>query len=294
MSRPWGSVGRSHASTEPATWLRARCRNTMPDSPNLSRIHLHPIKSLDGVSVAECRIGPGGGLALDRVWAVYSEDGRLFNGKSTAAMHVIRAAYSPDVSSVTLSAGDEWRDVAPQTFGFPGDYAAAGEWFSRFLERPLVVQYAAEGFPDDTDRNGPTVISTATLEAVSEWFPGMDLEEARRRFRTSLEIGGVPAFWEDRLYGSDEGDPVRFMVGDVNIAGTNPCPRCPVPARDSRIGRDMIGFQKRFIELRRSHLPSWASKPDGIENFYHLAINTRVAATEHGKVLRVGDPVSLG
>jgi uncharacterized protein len=265
----------------------------MPDKPHLAGIHLHPIKSLDGVTVRECAVGPGGGLALDRVWALYSEAGRLINGKSTAAMHVIRAAFSPDVSSVTFSAGDERRDVAPQTFGFPGDYAAAGEWCSRFLERPLVVQYAAEGFPDDTDRNGPTVISTATLQAVADWFPGMDLEEARRRFRTSLEIRGVPAFWEDRLYGSDEHEPVRFMVGDVNIAGTNPCPRCPVPARDSRSGVDVIGFQKRFSELRRTHYPSWACQPDGIDDFYHLAINTRVAATEHGKVLRVGDQISL-
>jgi len=55
----------------------------------------------------------------------------------------------------------------------------------------------------------------------------------------------------------------------------------------------MVGFQKRFNELRRTHFPSWACQPDRIDNFYYLAINTRVAPTEHGKVLRVGDPVSL-
>ena len=30
---------------------------------------------------------PGGGLALDRVWALYSEDGRFINGKSSAGIH---------------------------------------------------------------------------------------------------------------------------------------------------------------------------------------------------------------
>lgn len=265
----------------------------MPESPHLAGIHLHPIKSLDGVSVPECRIGPGGGLELDRAWALCSENGRFINGKSTPAIHLIRAVFASDLRSVTLSAGDQHRGVEPETFGFPGDSAAAGEWFSRFFDRDVVVRNAAEGFPDDTDRNGPTVVSTATLQAVAEWFPGVDLEEARRRFRTSLEIGGVPAFWEDRLYGVDESGPVRFTVGDVNIAGTNPCPRCTVPARGSLSGDDMVGFQKRFNELRRTHFPSWARPPERIDNFYHLAINTRVAPTEHGKVLRVGDPVSL-
>jgi uncharacterized protein YcbX len=108
-----------------------------------------------------------------------------------------------------------------------------------------------------------------------------------------LEIGGVSAFWEDRLFGVRERDAVRFTVGDVNIAGTNPCPRCTVPARDSLSGSDTIGFQKRFSDLRRSHYPSWACQPDQIDDFYHLAINTRVSPTEHGKVLRVGDFVSV-
>ncbi len=265
----------------------------MQDTRHLAGIHLYPIKSLDGVAVRECRIGPGGGLALDRVWALCSEGGRFINGKSTAAIHLIRAVFAVDVSSVTLSEGDGRRGIEPQTFGFPGDFAGAGEWFSRFFERKVVVRYAAEGFPDDTDRNGPTVISTATLQAVSDWFPGMDLEESRRRFRTSLEIGGGPAFWEDRLFGVHERDAVRFTIGDVNVEGTNPCPRCTVPARDSLSGSDMIGFQKRFSALRRTHYPSWACQPERIDDFYHLAINTCVATTEHGKVLRVGDPVSL-
>ena len=263
----------------------------MRGSPHLSEIRLHPIKSLDGVTVPECRIGPGGGLELDRVWALYSTDGQWINGKSTAAVHLIRAAFAPDLSSVTLSAAGDRRNVAPRTFAFPGDFTAAEEWFSEYFERPVVVRYAAEGFPDDAIRNGPMVISSATLRTVSEWFPGVDLEESRRRFRTPLEIDGVCAFWEDRLFSVHESDAVRFTIGDVSIEGTNPCPRCAVPARDSLSGADTSGFQKRFSDLRRAHYPPWAREPDRIKHFYHLGINTRVAPTEHGKVLRVGDLV---
>ena len=41
----------------------------MPHAPHLADIRLHPIKSLDGVSVQQARIGIGGGLDLDRAWA---------------------------------------------------------------------------------------------------------------------------------------------------------------------------------------------------------------------------------
>lgn len=263
------------------------------NAPCLSHIRLHPIKSLDGVSVTESRIGPGGGLELDRVWALHSADGSFIDGKSRSALHRIRTTFAPDISSVTVSAPDDPRAIVPRLLEFPGDVAAASEWFSGYLDQHVLVRYDAEGFPDDTIRNGPMVISTATLQAVADWFPGMDLEESRRRFRTPLEIGGVCAFWEDQLFREQESDAVQFTIGGVSIEGTNPCPRCAVPARDSLSGVAMSGFQKRFSELRRANLPAWARTPERITHFYHLGINTRVALTEVGKPLRVGDPVTL-
>jgi uncharacterized protein len=259
--------------------------------PRLAGIRLHPIKSLDGVTVPECRIGPGGGLESDRVWALHSADGTLINGKSTATIHRIRAAFAPDLSSVTLSASDDRRDIAPRTFAFPGGFLPAAGWFSGYFKRQVVVRHAAEGAPDDTLRNGPMVVSTASLQAVSSWFPRIDLEEVRRRFRTPLEVDGVGAFWEDRLFSVQETDAVRFTIGDISIEGINPCPRCVVTARDSLSGVATRGFQKRFSAQRRASYPSWACEPDRIRHFYHFGLNTRVAPTECGKLLRVGDPV---
>jgi uncharacterized protein len=263
----------------------------MRDKPSLAEIRLHPIKSLDGVSVPQSRIGVGGGLELDRVWALFSDAGDYLNGKRTAAIHLIRAAFAPDISSVMLSAPGHRRNVAPQEFAFPDDTATAAQWFSAFFDRPVVVRYAPEGFPDDTVRNGPMIISTETLRTVSSWFPEFAPEEARRRFRTPLEIDGVCAFWEDRLFSEHESNAVRFTIGDITFEGTNPCPRCVVSARDSLTGIDSSGFQRRFIELRRNNFPAWACAPERITHFYHLGINTRVASTEYGKVLRVGDAV---
>jgi uncharacterized protein YcbX len=239
-------------------------------TPHLANIRLHPIKALDPISVNEARIGPNGGLELDRVWALYSADGRWVNAKRTAAMHLIRAAYALDTSSVTLTVPGDRRDIPAMTFAFPGDPEGPAEWFSMYFEQAIQVRYTREGFPDDGLAAGPTIVSTASLETVCEWFPGMTLDEARRRFRTTLEInsldsgdaGGengyastsekLPPFWEDRLFAESETSVVRFKIGDVAFEGSNPCARCPVPARESQTGVDTLGFQKQFIELRRA------------------------------------------
>jgi uncharacterized protein YcbX len=281
------------------------CVQTHTLLPRLTGIRLHPIKSLDPVSVREARIGPGGGLEHDRAWALFSVDGRWVNGKRTAAMHLIRATYAPDLSSVTLAVPGDRRNIPARTFPFPGGAEEAAEWFSVYFEQQILVRHVPEGFPDDTIANGPTIISTASLQAVCDWFPGVTLDNARQRFRTTLEIdsadavanaaranGHLPAFWEDQLYGEDERSVVRFRIGEVNFEGSNPCARCPVPARDAQTGADLSGFQKRFSDLRRENLPPWAPAAR-FDHFYRLATNTRVAPTETGKPLRVGDAVIL-
>jgi uncharacterized protein len=272
-------------------------------SPRLARIRLYPIKSLDPIEVPEARIGPNGGLEFDRAWALYTVDGRWVNGKRTPAIHRVRAAYPPDLNSVTLSAPGDTRKMFTAKLAFPGDTERAGEWFSAYFEQQIMVRYAREGFPDDGLAPGPTIISTASLQAVCEWFPELTLEEARLRFRATLEIAADPdqvgvahnelaAFWEDRLFAEDERSVVRFRIGDVAFEGSNPCARCAVPSRDSRIGEIIPDFTRRFSERRRATLPSW-SPESRFDHYYRLATNTRVPSAETGNLLRLGDPLSL-
>src|SRR2546421_2296640 len=272
-----------------------------PVSPRLANICLYPIKSLDPFPVREARIGPGGGLEFDRAWALYSADGQWVNGKRTAAVHLIRAAFAPNVSSVTLSVPGDRRKIPTKTFAFPGDTAAASKWFSNFFEQPITVRHSPEGFPDDTIANGPTIVSTASLQAVCGLFTGMTIEDTRLRFRTTLEIDGdrsavspaeVPAFWEDQLFSAEERGGVPFRIGEVNFEGSNPCARCPVPPRVPHTGVIIPGFQKIFSDYRRSHVPGWC--PEALfDHYYRLATNTRVASIDACIVLRVGDLIDL-
>jgi uncharacterized protein len=257
-------------------------------NPRLARIQIHPIKSLDPVEVQPATIGPAGCLQLDRAWAIYSLDGRLVNATRVPALHLIRAVYAPDFSSATLSAPSVRRSIPVATFAFPTDTEPAAAWFGEFLKQSVMVRHDSNGIPDDLIANGPTIISTASLVAVCSWFPGLTVAEARLRFRSSLEIDGVPAFWEDQLFGPEIRSVVRFQIGEVAFEGSYPCIRCPIPARNPHTGAGTIGFQKRFAQLRRAQLPDW-SHAERFEHFYCLATNTRIASTESGKHLSVGD-----
>ena len=272
----------------------------MPEpAPKLANIRLHPIKSLDPLEVPEARISPSGGLVHDRSWALYSVDGKWVNGKRTPVIHLIRAAYSPDARSVTLSVPGDRRRIPTRTFAFPEGHDEASEWFSVFFEQQIIVRYSENGFPDDSIANGPTIVSTASLQAVSAWFgpsprgfAGLTVDDLRLRFRATLEINGVPAFWEDHLFGADERSSIRFTIGEVHFEGSNPCARCPVPPRDPHTGATLDGFQKRFTQFREATVPPW-SPTERFDHYYRLSTNTRVASTESGKLLRTGDPLTL-
>jgi hypothetical protein len=262
-----------------------------PTAPRLAHIQIHPIKSLDPVEVSAATIGPAGSIQFDRAWAICTLDGRLVTATRAPVLHLVRATYDPNFASVTLAVPDD-RNVPLATFAFPSDTASAAEWFSKFLGYPVMVRHDPAGIPDDLIANGPTVISTASLQAVCEWFPGMTIAEARLRFRATLELDGVPPFWEDQLFGAELRSVVRFHIGEVAFEGSYPCIRCPIPARDPHTGADTIGFQKHFAQQRRASLPSW-SHADRFEHFYCLATNTRIASTESGKPLHLGDTLLL-
>ena len=147
------------------------------------------------------------------------------------------------------------------------------------------------GFPDDTVSPGATIVSTATLEAIASWYPELTIADIRRRFRANIEIAGVPAFWEDRLFGAPE-KTVRFKIGNVEFRGVNPCQRCVVVTRDPLTGKPYPQFQKIFIEQRKNTLPQWTER-SRFNHFFRLAVNTKLSSTEAGKKIRVGDFITV-
>lgn len=263
--------------------------------PRLARITVYPIKSFDGVRVAESAFVAAGGLESDRRFALIDDHGRFVNGKRLAELHRVRAAYADDLSTVTLVDGDG----RSETFALRAGDADLARWCrDRFGIAATLRENVEAGFPDDLNAAGPTLVSTATLRRAGEWFD-LDREESRRRFRANLEIDAAepddcPAFWEDRLFAPDAAPDARavveFRIGDVLLHGVNPCARCVVPTRDSRTGEAAPHFVREFGARRRDELPPWAP-PTAFDHFYRLAVNTRVPPSQTGRRIRTGDVV---
>ncbi len=257
--------------------------------PQLACIFIFPIKSLDGIATNQATVLESGALKGDREFAIVDEKGKFVNAKRNAAIHRIRSRFSLADRTVTL-----WLEEASETvtFHLEGDRIQLESWFSDYFGFPVkVVQDQQVGFPDDTASPGPTVISTATLKRVADWFPNLELEDMRLRFRTNLEFGNAEPFWEERLYGL-EGTTTPFRIGEVAFTGVNPCQRCVVPTRDAFTGEAYPGFQKTLTAQRQETLPAWVER-SRFNHFYRLAVNTRIDRFQSGKLLSIGDDVQL-
>jgi len=309
--------------------------------PTLDRITLFPVKSLDGVEVAEARLLAGGGLEHDRRWQLVDLEGRVVNAKRHALLHAIRAEFRIDGQAAEPPPWGELPPLAANVIGLAVDPAALAAAAVPGVERlsnlgpdvfPLVAGSAGPcgwlsealgfevrlferqegGFPDDRDAPGPTLAATATLAEAARWF-GLDLAEARRRFRVNLEIGGCDAFWEDALASparpelepsSSElsadlpADPYADLpppegqalaIGSARLRAVNVCRRCVVPGRDSRTGAVTDQFRDLFEARRtRSLRPDVDAAAWG--SAYRLAVNTTSAPSRSS--LRIGQSVS--
>ncbi|NJR66997.1 MAG: MOSC domain-containing protein [Leptolyngbyaceae cyanobacterium CRU_2_3] len=255
--------------------------------PHLAHLCIYPIKSLDGVFVDRATLLPSGALQGDREFAIVDQAGKFVNGKRTAQIHLLRSSF--DLTTRVLSLGVEG-SVERTKFHLDDDRLQLAIWLSDYFGFPVqLIQDIETGFPDDLNAPGPTVISTATLTAVASWFPELSLEQVRSRFRSNLEIEGVPAFWEDCLF-SDSGEPIPFTVAEVQLLGINPCQRCVVITRDPQTSATYPSFQKTFVAQRQATLPEWAAA-SRFNHFYRLAVNTRVAAWSEGTIVQIGSPV---
>ena len=251
----------------------------------VASLRVYPVKSLDPVELAEVRVNEWGSLEYDRVYAIFDSKGRVVNGKRESRLHLIRTRYHLRPGRVVVYAS--YCCSPEEAFELDDETGRFSRWLSRVLGYDVEVRANWEGgFPDDTEYNGPTIVSTATLVALASWLPGWDLRQARHRIRANIEVGGVPAFWEDQL-NAYSGDPVRVRVGDVILEGWNISRRCVVPSRDPFTG----AIDKRFAKVLRERRPPIPGLKT--EDKFRLAANTRIPAEWRGRTIRLYDSVKL-
>ena len=257
--------------------------------PVINKISIYPVKSLDGISLQKAQIGNGGCLLHDREYAIKDSDNRYINGKKNALVHLLR--MNIDIENGVIFFRHE-TETGWHEFDLQKEKAKIDDYLSSFFNRSVALFKNTTGrFLDIPDKSGMTILSTASLQTVAHWFNDMDLEETRKRFRAALEISGVPAFWEDRLF-FEEGTAIAFKIGDVNVLGVSPRARCVVPTRHPQTGEVIPGFQKSFATYRKAELPQWSAL-NNYNHAYHLSVDCFIPPSEFGKQIAVGDEIKI-
>jgi len=261
--------------------------------PYVARICIYPIKSLDGVEVKQAKVLQSGALEGDRQFAIFDEQGKYVNAKRYAKIHLLRSKYDLENKMLLLHIQGSETEESLNYFHLDWEIVDIEAWLSEFfgftvkLEKNLIT-----GFPDDTISPGPTIVSTATLKEVASWYSDLTEEDIRLRMRTNIEIDGVPAFWEDKLFSKSD-NVINFKIGNLLFLGVNPCQRCIVPTRDAVTAEVNPDFQKIFIDKRRETLPEWVNK-SRFNHYYKLTVNTRLSSKEIGnKFINIGDEITL-
>ena len=258
-----------------------------PIMAHVERLTVFPVKGLDGVDREASRLVAGGTLAHDREFALFDADGDVLNGKRTDRVHDVETAYDPETRRLSVSAPGH--ESVAFVIGEEDERERAAAWFSSVFSVDLSLERDTDLGYVDRREMGPSVVSTATLEAVASWFDELTVESVRRRLRANVEISGVPAFWEDRFVGDDA---PAFRAGDVQFEGVTPCGRCVVPERDPDTGEPTPEFRERFVERREATFPDFADR-SAFDHFYTVMLIASVPEADRGETVRAGDEVTV-
>lgn len=257
--------------------------------PVLSKITIYPVKSLDGMDLQKASISEGGCLLHDREYAISDSAGNFIIGKTNPLVHTLRSAVDFNTGLISFRQTDE---TSWTHFHLQKEKKAIESYLSDYFGMQTILHQDKTGrFMDMPDISGATVLSTSSLQEVSGWFDYMNVDETRKRFRATLEIEGVPSFWEDRLF-SKEGKGIEFKVGEVTMFGMSPRARCVVPSRNPETGEVIHAFAKSFSKQRASTIPEWSTLEE-YGHHYFLTVNCHIPATEIGKTIETGNEITI-
>lgn len=216
---------------------------------SLSRLFIHPIKSMRGLQVSHAQALESG-LALDRSFMISDEDGTFLTARQFPQMVLFTPALmadglwltAPDGSSAAIRFADFGTDPAPAEvwgnhFSAQVAPAAINRWLSSFFPRPVQLRWVgsdpsrrvknfaqvplgfADGFPF-------LLINEASFHDLQRRSPaGIKIEQ----FRPNLVVTGSSAWDEDSWR--------VLRIGEVVFDMPKPCSRCVLTTVSTERGR---------------------------------------------------------
>lgn len=258
-------------------------------NPTISKIRIYPIKSLGPVEVSTAAIGTHA-LSGDRLFAMVDKNGRYVNGKRTPKVNLLSTDFDLDHSQVTIT---NKINGEQNTFDLKEGNTQLDTYLSDFFELPINLIKNEQGqFMDIPIESSVTIVSESSLTYLQQKMEAYSLENLRLRFRTNLEVSGVPPFWEEQLF-QQRGVGIRFKIGEVEMIGVSPRARCNVPPQNPQNGEMDYYFVKNMLTTRNELLPQHNYLSEFGRSSYFLTLNTFIPKSEHGKTLNLNDKIRI-
>lgn len=228
--------------------------------PQLTGLHVYPVKSMYRLSPAEARVEPWG-LAGDRRWMLADATGRFVSQRENAALGQVRAEPTErgglrltapggariEVTAPAAARQDPLADVEVWGTRFPAAEAAkdAQLWIAEHLgdyrlvhlddprARPVDPDFASPGDTVSMADGFPLLLTTTaslarTNELIAAEHPDGHEPLPMERFRPNVVVDGTEPWAEDTW--------TRIRIGELTFRVVKPCGRCVVTTTDQESG----------------------------------------------------------
>lgn len=215
----------------------------------LSRLYVHPVKSMRGLQLSHAQVSSSG-LAFDRVFMITEPDGTFITARQYPKMVMFTPALmsdglyltAPDGESASIRFNDFLANAEPTEVW--GNHftaliapAAINNWLSGYFQREVQLRWLG---PELTRRVKPMpeiplsfadgfpylLINEASFKELQQRCPSSIKPE---QFRPNLLVTGASAFAEDSWQ--------VIRVGDITFDLVKPCSRCVLTTVSVERGR---------------------------------------------------------
>ncbi|WON78232.1 YcbX family protein [Serratia sp. UGAL515B_01] len=215
----------------------------------LSRLYVHPVKSLRGLQLSHAQVA-NHGLAFDRTFMITEPDGTFITARQHPQMVLFTPALladglfltAPDGESATIRFNDFAADGHPTEVW--GNHFTAliapneiNEWLSGYFQRQVQLRWVGETLTRRVTKHPEIPLSFA------DGYPYLLINEASfqdlqqrcpssiklEQFRPNIVVTGAPAWSEDSWQ--------VIRIGNVMFDVVKPCSRCVLTTVSAERGR---------------------------------------------------------
>lgn len=263
--------------------------------PRVTGLFIYPVKSLRGIALASCALGPRG-LEGDRAFMVTRPDGAFVTQRELPAMATVSTALADEYLKLSVDGRgplilpkDRWfsrQRVRVRVWDDECEAVDQGDVAASWLKAALGEDVRLVAMPPETvrptRRREPGTDATvgfadgypllvASEESLAELNRRLASPVPMDRFRANVVVAGC-----DKPHDEDEWH--TFTIGALPFRGVKRCARCAITATDQRTGDRGKEPLKTLATYRR----------DGKEALFGMNANHLAHGT-----LRVGDEVAI-